>query len=75
MNQDNISTALWYCWIISMGVLGALNLRGIVKNIRDRESIQEEIKAKDTKIIMLEAKILYLETKLHDHTSTNRDSK
>lgn len=71
MNQDNISTALWYCWIITMGVLGALNLRGIVRNISDRKNMQEEIKAKDTKIIMLEAKVLYLETKLNDYTSSN----
>lgn len=71
MNQDNLSNVLWYCWIMAMGALGALNLRGIVRNISDRKSMQEEIKAKDTKIIMLEAKVLYLETKLNDYTNRN----
>ncbi len=73
MNQDNMSTALWYLWIIAMGAAGALNLRGIIKNIQDRKHMEAELKAKDIKIIMLESRILALETINHDITA-NRNS-
>lgn len=74
MNQDNLSNVLWYCWIMAMGALGALNLRGIVRDMRERKLLKETLDARENKIIMLEARILYLETKLqdsYDNTGTN----
>lgn len=56
-----------------MGAAGALNLRGIIKNIQDRKHMEAELKAKDIKIIMLESRILALETINHDITA-NRNS-
>lgn len=50
------------CWILVSGVFGALNLRSIIIYSRKRDMMESDIKAKETKIIMLEAKILYLET-------------
>ena len=81
MNQDNISNVLWYMWIVTMGIFGALNLFSTIRNYKESTAMKnllnsknEELAAKDTKIIMLEARVLYLETKLHqchDNTGTN----
>lgn len=70
MNQDNTSTFLYYLWIAISGLLGIFNLRGIINHMSDsrknKEQLllyKEELKAKETKIIMLEAKIVYWENK------------
>jgi len=66
---------LYNFWLIISGIFGALNLRSIILYSKERNKLTSEINAKDTKIIMLEAKILYLETQLGYDNSGNRDTK
>lgn len=75
MNQNDISTVWFYVWVIITGVLGALNLRATYSSMKLKNKLAEEIKAKDTKIIMLEAKVIYLETQLSHDNSISGNSK
>lgn len=75
MNQNDISTVWFYVWVIVIGGLGALNLWATYSSLRIKRRVAEEMKAKDTKIIMLEAKVIYLETQLSHDNSISGNSK